>query len=134
MYICKITVSALYVPVMCKSLLPTAYSLHSLSLLVPAAIVIYVVFFLLCCNRAFVSLSICSTRSLDSGSSAIIVIIPCHFAFRILIYFSVRFLLIRSQVYYQPYFMLYGEVFADDIDPPCGEEPHQKPCPTGKFI
>ena len=35
-------------------------------------------------------------------------------------------------VYYQPYFMLYGEVFADDIDPPCGEDPSQPPCVTGK--
>ncbi|XP_067631887.1 transient receptor potential cation channel trpm isoform X2 [Eurosta solidaginis] len=39
-----------------------------------------------------------------------------------------------KEVYYQPYFMLYGEVFADDIDPPCGEEPHQKPCPTGHWV
>lgn len=38
--------------------------------------------------------------------------------------------LIRD-VYFQPYFMLYGEVFADDIDPPCGEHPSQKPCVTG---
>lgn len=27
--------------------------------------------------------------------------------------------------------MLYGEVFADNIDPPCGETPDQKPCVTG---
>lgn len=36
-------------------------------------------------------------------------------------------------VYYQPYFMLYGEVFADDIDPPCGEDPSQPQCVTGGF-
>lgn len=36
-----------------------------------------------------------------------------------------------KEVYYQPYFMLYGEVFADDIDPPCGETPGQA-CITGK--
>lgn len=36
-----------------------------------------------------------------------------------------------KEVYYQPYFMLYGEVFADDIDPACGEHPGQKPCVTG---
>ena len=23
-------------------------------------------------------------------------------------------------IFYEPYFMLYGEVFADNIDPPCG--------------
>lgn len=37
-------------------------------------------------------------------------------------------------VFYQPYFMLYGEVFADDIDPPCGEDPTQDPCITGHWI
>lgn len=37
-------------------------------------------------------------------------------------------------VFFQPYFMLYGEVFADDIDPPCGENPDQKPCITGQWI
>lgn len=37
-------------------------------------------------------------------------------------------------VFYQPYFMLYGEVFADDIDPPCGEAPGQDPCITGHWI
>ncbi|CAO1309963.1 unnamed protein product [Diamesa hyperborea] len=37
-------------------------------------------------------------------------------------------------VYYQPYFMLYGEVFADDIDPPCGDDPAQQPCVTGHWI
>ncbi|XP_052873774.1 transient receptor potential cation channel trpm [Anopheles cruzii] len=38
------------------------------------------------------------------------------------------------EVYYQPYFMLYGEVFADDIDPPCGEDPSQPPCVTGHWV
>ena len=37
-------------------------------------------------------------------------------------------------VFFQPYFMLYGEVFADDIDPACGENPGQKPCVTGQWI
>lgn len=37
-------------------------------------------------------------------------------------------------VFFQPYFMLYGEVFADDIDPPCGESPDQKACITGQWI
>ncbi|XP_063703057.1 transient receptor potential cation channel trpm isoform X3 [Culicoides brevitarsis] len=41
--------------------------------------------------------------------------------------------LIRD-VYYQPYFMLYGEVFADDIDPPCGNDPHQRACVTGHWV
>ncbi|XP_037946393.1 transient receptor potential cation channel trpm-like isoform X3 [Teleopsis dalmanni] len=39
-----------------------------------------------------------------------------------------------KDVYYQPYFMLYGEVFADDIDPPCGEDPRQPPCVTGHWV
>lgn len=30
--------------------------------------------------------------------------------------------------------MLYGEVFADDIDPPCGEDPSQPACVTGKIL
>lgn len=29
--------------------------------------------------------------------------------------------------------MLYGEVFADDIDPPCGENPSQPACVTGNY-
>lgn len=36
----------------------------------------------------------------------------------------------HKQVYFQPYFMLYGEVFADKIDPPCGG-PDDPPCITG---
>ncbi|KAK6630175.1 hypothetical protein RUM44_005731 [Polyplax serrata] len=39
-----------------------------------------------------------------------------------------------KEVFYQPYFMLYGEVFADDIDPPCGEHPSDSPCPTGRWV
>ncbi|XP_055839433.1 transient receptor potential cation channel trpm isoform X4 [Episyrphus balteatus] len=39
-----------------------------------------------------------------------------------------------KEVYYQPYFMLYGEVFADDIDPPCGEDPRQPACVTGHWV
>lgn len=30
--------------------------------------------------------------------------------------------------------MLYGEVFADQIDPPCGESPDQPSCLTGHWI
>lgn len=30
--------------------------------------------------------------------------------------------------------MLYGEVFADDIDPPCDNDPAQGSCVTGKVI
>lgn len=44
-----------------------------------------------------------------------------------------NWLLVRD-VFFQPYFMLYGEVFADDIDPPCGEDPSQEPCITGHWI
>ncbi|KAK9497367.1 hypothetical protein O3M35_004699 [Rhynocoris fuscipes] len=38
------------------------------------------------------------------------------------------------EVFYQPYFMLYGEVFADSIDPPCGDEPGMEKCQTGRWI
>ncbi|XP_059478668.1 transient receptor potential cation channel trpm isoform X6 [Neocloeon triangulifer] len=38
-----------------------------------------------------------------------------------------------KDVVFQPYFMLYGEVFADDIDPPCGGE-GQMACVTAKWI
>lgn len=30
--------------------------------------------------------------------------------------------------------MLYGEVFADQIYPPCGDEPGMAPCQTGRWI
>lgn len=39
-----------------------------------------------------------------------------------------------KDVFYQPYFMLYGEVFADDIDPPCGESANQEPCVAARPI
>lgn len=39
-----------------------------------------------------------------------------------------------KEVFYQPYFMLYGEVFADDIDPPCGDQPGGQACVTGRWI
>ncbi|CAG0882990.1 unnamed protein product [Darwinula stevensoni] len=37
-------------------------------------------------------------------------------------------------VFYQPYFMIYGEVFAGDIDPPCSDEEGDVPCHTGRWI
>lgn len=39
-----------------------------------------------------------------------------------------------KDVFFQPYFMLYGEVFADDIYPACGEDPGQMPCVTGNNL
>lgn len=42
-------------------------------------------------------------------------------------------MLIR-EIFYQPYFMLYGEVFASDIDPPCGSGPSQTKCQMGRWI
>lgn len=42
--------------------------------------------------------------------------------------------LLIKDVFYQPYFMLYGEVFADDIDPPCGESKDQQPCVVARPI
>lgn len=41
---------------------------------------------------------------------------------------------LAKDVFYQPYFMLYGEVFADSINPPCGDEPGMDPCQTGRWI
>ncbi|KAG8229411.1 hypothetical protein J437_LFUL000932 [Ladona fulva] len=41
---------------------------------------------------------------------------------------------LAKEVFFQPYFMLYGEVFADYIDPPCGNGPNQTPCQTGRWI
>jgi transient receptor potential cation channel subfamily M protein 3 len=38
-----------------------------------------------------------------------------------------------SQVFLEPYFMLYGEVYADKIDPSCGGE-GEKPCQTGRWV
>ncbi|GIX66978.1 transient receptor potential cation channel trpm, partial [Caerostris darwini] len=41
--------------------------------------------------------------------------------------------LVRS-IFYMPYFMLYGEVFADRIDPQCGDGKGQVPCRPGMWI
>ncbi|XP_073999416.1 transient receptor potential cation channel, subfamily M isoform X2 [Rhodnius prolixus] len=41
---------------------------------------------------------------------------------------------LATEVFYQPYFMLYGEVFADSINPPCGDEPGMDGCQTGRWI
>lgn len=30
--------------------------------------------------------------------------------------------------------MLYGEVFASDIDPPCSENPNQRQCVAGEYF
>ncbi|XP_072942327.1 transient receptor potential cation channel trpm [Epargyreus clarus] len=38
------------------------------------------------------------------------------------------------EIFYQPYFMLYGEVFANDIDPPCGTGITDPQCVTGRWI
>ncbi|XP_065168332.1 transient receptor potential cation channel trpm isoform X4 [Atheta coriaria] len=40
---------------------------------------------------------------------------------------------IARDVFFEPYFMLYGEVFADSIDPPCGEG-EETECLTGRWI
>jgi len=34
----------------------------------------------------------------------------------------------------EPYFMLYGEVYADNIDPECGNEPGMVQCLPGRWI
>lgn len=38
------------------------------------------------------------------------------------------------EIFFQPYFMLYGEVFADTIDPPCGDDPGLEKCQMGQWI
>ncbi|KAE8751679.1 hypothetical protein FOCC_FOCC001527 [Frankliniella occidentalis] len=38
-----------------------------------------------------------------------------------------------KDIFFQPYFMLYGEVFADAIDPPCGGK-DMPPCQTGRWV
>ncbi|XP_069671775.1 transient receptor potential cation channel trpm isoform X1 [Periplaneta americana] len=38
------------------------------------------------------------------------------------------------ELFFQPYFMLYGEVFADHIDPPCGDDPGLEKCQMGRWI
>lgn len=38
------------------------------------------------------------------------------------------------QVFMEPYFMLYGEVYADRIHPACGENPSQDACVPGRWI
>ncbi|RVE51394.1 hypothetical protein evm_003949 [Chilo suppressalis] len=38
------------------------------------------------------------------------------------------------EVFFQPYFMLYGEVFAPDIDPACGQDVTDRKCVTGRWI
>ena len=41
---------------------------------------------------------------------------------------------LARHIFYQPYFMLYGEVFAPDIDPPCNETcTEYGECGTDKF-
>ncbi|KAB7493931.1 Transient receptor potential cation channel trpm [Armadillidium nasatum] len=41
--------------------------------------------------------------------------------------------ILARHIFYQPYFMLYGEVFAGDIDPPCGG-PGEIECQPGHWI
>ncbi|XP_036140910.1 transient receptor potential cation channel trpm isoform X4 [Monomorium pharaonis] len=41
---------------------------------------------------------------------------------------------IVRDIFMEPYFMLYGEVFADNIDPDCGDEPGMAPCIPGRWI
>ncbi|XP_014296022.1 transient receptor potential cation channel trpm isoform X2 [Microplitis demolitor] len=44
-----------------------------------------------------------------------------------------KWLIIRD-IFMEPYFMLYGEVYAHNIDPECGDEPSMKPCLPGRWI
>ena len=45
-------------------------------------------------------------------------------------------------IFFKPYFMIYGELFADYIDPPCGNgtnpdgsfDPSMPPCVTGRWL
>ncbi|XP_067002827.1 transient receptor potential cation channel trpm isoform X2 [Anabrus simplex] len=38
------------------------------------------------------------------------------------------------EIFFQPYFMLYGEVFAAEIDPACGDQPGMVKCQMGRWI
>ncbi|XP_011879175.1 PREDICTED: transient receptor potential cation channel trpm isoform X3 [Vollenhovia emeryi] len=41
---------------------------------------------------------------------------------------------IVRDIFMEPYFMLYGEVYADNIDPDCGDEPGMRPCLPGRWL
>ncbi|XP_018316097.1 transient receptor potential cation channel trpm isoform X1 [Mycetomoellerius zeteki] len=41
---------------------------------------------------------------------------------------------IIRDIFMEPYFMLYGEVYADNIDPDCGDEPGMVQCLPGRWI
>ncbi|XP_018398032.1 PREDICTED: transient receptor potential cation channel trpm [Cyphomyrmex costatus] len=41
---------------------------------------------------------------------------------------------ILRDIFMEPYFMLYGEVYADNIDPDCGDEPGMVQCLPGRWI
>ncbi|KAL6254233.1 hypothetical protein P5V15_014851 [Pogonomyrmex californicus] len=41
---------------------------------------------------------------------------------------------IIRDIFMEPYFMLYGEVYADNIDPECGDEPGMIQCLPGRWI
>ncbi|XP_070158634.1 transient receptor potential cation channel trpm isoform X2 [Polyergus mexicanus] len=41
---------------------------------------------------------------------------------------------IIRDIFMEPYFMLYGEVYADNIDPDCGDEPGMIQCLPGRWI
>ncbi|KMQ88634.1 transient receptor potential cation channel [Lasius niger] len=41
---------------------------------------------------------------------------------------------IIRNIFMEPYFMLYGEVYADNIDPDCGDEPGMIQCLPGRWI
>ncbi|XP_044016610.1 transient receptor potential cation channel trpm isoform X3 [Aphidius gifuensis] len=41
---------------------------------------------------------------------------------------------ILRDIFLEPYFMLYGEVYADNIDPDCGGDPGMQPCVPGRWI
>ncbi|XP_020300486.1 transient receptor potential cation channel trpm isoform X4 [Pseudomyrmex gracilis] len=41
---------------------------------------------------------------------------------------------ILRDVFMEPYFMLYGEVYADNIDPDCGDDPGMISCLPGRWI
>ena len=67
-----------------------------------------------------------------------------HFVYNILLLSDWRLV---SNIFFQPYFMLYGEVFAPDIDPECNPDCEEYgecgttvdgtllvPCSTGRWI
>lgn len=87
----------------------------------------------------------CQSSRVDSTSVVLVQLItiylvsPLHllYYFDLYLYYFEWYFSLSSrcpQIFFQPYFMLYGEVFAPDIDPKCGKNPGEPKCVTGRWI